>query len=136
MGESHGHIQLVEGLVTWIAKNYLNGDLGYLLIDHPKSIACNKPPKIYGYVPDVFIASAPSNRTIVGEAKTTLDIERPHSTAQIKAFLQYCSTHENAIFVFAVPWHMSRFAKNLLRKLQQQTNTSMVATKVIEGLSS
>ena len=134
MGESNNHIQLVNELVHWIARSYLNGDKGYLLIDQPESVACNKPPRINGYVPDVFTTSAPHNRTIIGEAKTTLDVERPHSIEQIKAFLRYCSNHENAVFVFAAPWPMSRYSKNLLKHLQHQTNASMVTIVVIEGL--
>ena len=134
MGESNNHIQLVEKLVHWIAAAYLNGDKGYLLIDHPESAVCSKPPRINGYVPDVFTASAPNGRTIIGEAKTTHDVERPHSIEQIKAFLRYCSNHENAVFVLAAPWSMSRYAKALLKHLQQHTNASMVTVIVIEGL--
>jgi len=135
MGESNNHIHLVDQLVYWIASTYLNGDKGYLLIDQPESAACSKPPKINGYVPDVFTASGPHCQTIIGEAKTTNDVERPHSVEQIKAFLRYCSIHENAVFVFAVPWSMSRYAKSLLKRLQQQTDASMVKIVVIEGLS-
>lgn len=135
MGESNNHIQLVEELVYWITRNYLNGDKGCLLIDHPESAACSKPLRINGYVPDVFTASAPHGRTIIGEAKTSRDVERPHSVEQIKAFLRYCSTHENAFFVFAVPWPMSRYAKTLLKRLQQQTDAATVSIIVIEGLS-
>jgi len=134
MGESINHIQLVEELVHWIARTYLNGDKGYLLIDHPESDVFSKPPKINGYVPDAFTSSAPHNRTIIGEAKTTRDVERPHSEEQIKAFLRYCSVHENAVFVFAVPWLMTRYAKILLKRLQKETNTSMVTAIVLEGL--
>lgn len=134
MGESNNHIQLVEELVSWIARTYLDGDKGYLLIDHPQYAACNKPHKINGYVPDVFTASAPNGQTIIGEAKTKRDVDRPHSVEQIKAFLRYCSNHENAVFVFASPWSMSRYAKALLRRLQQHTNASMVTVIVIEGL--
>lgn len=134
MSESNNHIQLVEELVRWITQNYLNGDRGYLLIDHPESTIGRKPPKINGYVPDVFTACAPNSRTIIGEAKTALDVERPHSVEQIKAFLRYCSIQQNAIFVFATPWPMSRFAKSLLKRLQQQTNTPSVKILVIEGL--
>jgi hypothetical protein len=135
MGESNNHIHLVEELVYWISRTYLSGDKGYLLIDHPESAACSKPPRINGYVPDVFTASAPHRQTIIGEAKTTHDVERPHSVEQIKAFLRYCLSHENAVFVFAVPWPMSRYAKTLLKRLQQQTDASMVKIIVIEGLS-
>jgi hypothetical protein len=134
MGESNNHIQLVEAMVYWIAGTYLNGDKGYLLIDHPDAAVCSKPPKINGYVPDVFTASAPHSRKIVGEAKTIRDIERPHSVEQIKAFLRYCSIHEDAVFVFAAPWSMSRYAKALLKRLQQQTRSQMVKIMVIEGL--
>lgn len=134
MAESTTHIQLVEEMVQWIVKAYLNGDKGYLLIDCPDSSACGKPPKINGYVPDVFTASLPNGRIIIGEAKTTHDIERPHSEEQIKAFLRYCINYENSVFVFAAPWPMVRFVKTFIRRLQLQTGASIVTVDVIEGL--
>lgn len=134
MAESITHIRLVEEMVHWIAKAYLNGDKGFLLIDHPDFSSGNKPPKINGYVPDVFTAKTPSNLIIIGEAKTIYDVERPHSEEQIKAFLKYCMNYEKSVFVVAAPWQMSRFVKTFIKRLQDQTGSSMVRVNVIEGL--
>jgi len=134
MAESSAHIRLVEEMVNWIAKKYLNGERAYLLIDHPDSHTNNKPPNINGYVPDVFSSIAPPGCLIIGEAKTINDVERIHTEEQIKAFLRHCRNYENAIFVFAVPWQMSRFAKAFIKRLQGQTESSIVEVNVIEGL--
>lgn len=135
MSESNTHIQLVEEMVCWITQYYLNGDRGYLLIDQPESKNGSKPPKINGYIPDVFTACAPNCRTVIGEAKTARDVDRPHSIEQIKAFLRHCSGQKDAVFILATPWPMSRFAKSLLKHLQQQTNSSSVKIVVMEGLA-
>ncbi len=134
MAESAAHVTLVEDLVAWVTKTYLNGDKGFLLIDHPTMNVSSKPPKINGYVPDVFTATAPNGLTVIGEAKTIGDVERPHSVEQIRAFLKYGSTCGNSVFVFAVPWPMSRFARALTKRLQIETNSSSVSIDVIANL--
>jgi len=134
MAESSSHIRLVEEMVNWIAATYLNGEKAYLLIDHPDSPTNNKPPKINGYIPDIFSSISPLGGVIIGEAKTINDIERVHTEEQIKAYLRYCKDYNNAIFVFAVPWQMSRFANAFIKRLQDQTGSSLVNINVIKGL--
>ena len=45
-----------------------------------------RPPRIEGYVPDVFVTDVPTTTTLIGEAKTQQDIETDHSRRQIFAF--------------------------------------------------
>jgi hypothetical protein len=134
MAESASHVLLVEELVQWIAKVYLNGDRGSLLIDHRDSSACCKPPSLNGFIPDVYTASTPNGLTIIGEAKTAHDVERLHSEAQIKAFLRFASLQDKAVFVFAAPWPISKFSKALIKRLQQETGADYVTVNVLDGL--
>ena len=45
-----------------------------------------RPPKLAGFMPDVYATDVPTTKTLVGEAKTAADLETKHSRAQISAF--------------------------------------------------
>jgi len=134
MSESSVHIQLVEKLAQWIAVNILSGDGGSIFIDHPESKPSNKPPTINGYIPDVFVSNVPKVGLVIGEAKTSQDLERQHTEEQITAFFEYCTHFERATFVFATPWPCTRFALSFLRRLQQRTGANKLLIFVIEQL--
>ncbi|HLB73770.1 MAG TPA: hypothetical protein VJJ98_07110 [Sedimentisphaerales bacterium] len=134
MGESATHIKLVEELSSWISVELLYGDSGPMLIDHPNSNKEERPPKIEGFIPDVCIPNGPGNIFIIGEAKTAQDLEKNHSIAQIRGFLRRCSQTPESIFVLAVPWHMTRLGKNMLRYLKDRIGADNVRTEVLERL--
>jgi hypothetical protein len=62
-----------------------------------------RPPRIGGYTPDVYATDVPTTRTVVGEAKTQLDLETEHSRRQITAFLGHLSRTPGGTFILAVP---------------------------------
>ncbi len=135
MSESATHIKLVEELSSWISAKFLNGDSGLMLIDHPNSNKKERPPTIEGFIPDVYIPNAPGTLVIIGEAKTAKDLENNHSIAQIGAFLHRCSQTSDSILVLAVPWHMTRLGKNMLRYLKYRVGADNVRTEVLERLT-
>ena len=135
MGESSSHIRLVDQLVSWILHQLLDGDDGYMMIDHPNSKANERPPKIGGFIPDVYVPSAAGKRLIIGEAKTGRDLERKHSLDQLVAFLRVCSQAENPVFVLAVPWDMVRLAQAIMIDLRNRAGAHNVNTNVLEKLS-
>jgi len=105
-----------------------------MLIDHPNSNKKERPPIIEGFIPDVYIPNAPGNVFIIGEAKTAKDLEKKHSIAQISGFLRRCSQTNDSILVLAVPWHMTRLGKNMLRYLKRRIGADNVRTEVLERL--
>jgi len=116
MAESDTHKCLVSALVERIALDFFFGDKGSILVDSSSSSRECKPPSIEGFVPDVYAKGFGGGFTVVGEAKTAGDIECRHSSDQFRAFLQHCSQRNNAVFIVAVPWHMTRFAKALISR--------------------
>lgn len=55
---------------------------------------------------------------IIGEAKTSNDIERLHSRLQYESYIQKCSTFPGqAMFIIAVPWMDRAAAHNIIRKI-------------------
>lgn len=135
MPESAFHIYLVEHMASWIRNNFLSGENGSILIDHPESSPHNKPPQIGNYIPDLFVYRTVHYGIILGEAKTFYDIENKHTEDQIKTFLKYLVQIENGIFVFTIPWQMSRFAKNYLKYLQKQTGAMTVNIVILTEFS-
>jgi len=134
MGESNTHIRLVSALVSWIAEEFYQGQHGCLLVDSPGSPVTAKPSWIAGYVPDVIGQDLPGGAIIIGEAKTAGDLENQHTREQLDAFLRYCAARPGSSFVFAVPWHMTRFARALLKNIGRTCGCEGVSAVVLEQL--
>jgi hypothetical protein len=134
MAESNTHIRLVTALVSWIAAEYFCGQRGALLIDSPDSTVIAKPIEIGGFVPDVLGHGLPGGAIVIGEAKTARDVENQHTRRQLEAFLRYCAVIPGSLFVFAVPWHMTRYAQALLKQVGQASGCARVSTVVLEQL--
>jgi hypothetical protein len=105
-----------------------------LLIDSPESPAIAKPPGIGAYVPDVLGQGLPGGVVVIGEAKTAWDLENLHTREQLETFLRHCAARPGSVFVFAVPWHMTRFARVLLKNVGRTCGCEGVSTVVLEQL--
>ena len=131
MSESASHTALVGALKLWIADRVPNG---IVLLDSAGVPTGDRPPSILGYVPDAYVAESAGAGPLIGEAKTSKDIERPHSQDQYRAFIEWCAYYKDSLFVLAVPWDQVRAAANLLRCIQKKTGTEAVNTHVIRML--
>ena len=133
MPESLSHISLVQSLVRWVGDNLMGGNRGLILVDSPDATAKQKPPRIGGFVPDLYVPDGLGSRMVIGEAKTARDLEREHSLEQIKAFLLECSHHGGSVFVMAVPWYQTRLTRAIIREIQRRTGMN-VSCVVLEEL--
>lgn len=134
MSESVRHMKLVRSLVAWVSQMYFEGDSGRILVDSAEGVAAGRPPMLGGYVPDVYAKRFAPRSAVVGEAKTARDLENLHTRAQLVAFLKHCAEFPDSVLVFAVPWHMTRYAKSLMRVLVRQQGLGGVKTMVLEQL--
>ena len=132
MAESQTHIDLVSALVSFVASQYFNGESGCILVDSPES--SNRPCPISGFVPDVYANGQSSGLVFVGEAKTAGDVESRHTREQVTAFLKFCAARPGSVFLFAVPWHMTRCARMLVRNIGRSVGCDGVETIVLDGL--
>jgi len=134
MAESQTHARLVQAIVSWIAQTpeYCRG---IVLVDSEGSMAGARPPAVNNYVPDVYVSGSGKGAIMIGEAKTARDLERPHSQAQLVAFLTWCAHNDDSLLVVAVPWYMTRAARNMLKYLQRRTGADGVSTTVLDGLA-
>ncbi len=134
MGETAVHAGLVEALVA-----YAETELGLaanLSIRHDavRPIRGERPPRINGYVPDLYATDVPTTATLIGEAKTRADLETEHTRAQVHAFLDYLSQTPNGIFVLSVPMSAAVTALRLLSQLKAPFQEADTRTVVIDGI--
>lgn len=100
-----------------------------MLVDHDR-YGKDKPHRVNGYCPDLFASDLPTTFEVLGEAKTGPDLERPHSHAQIVAFLDYLSLQVAGWFYLCVPPLSVARAHQLLVRLRGAEYASVNA-KVI-----
>ena len=133
MPESVQHMQLVERIVRYIAR--VHGPSGDVIVFHdlPGPLGCEKPPRISGFVPDVYATNMPHSITLLGEAKTEDDLETYHSRQQIKAYLAFLSQCHHGKFILAVPWQLAATAWNLV-KASHTHGTRMPEVVILDGV--
>jgi hypothetical protein len=134
MGETALHAGLVEALIAYAETEF--GGLANLALrdDAVRPIRGERPPRINGYVPDLFATDVPTTATLIGEAKTKADLETDHTRTQIHAFLAYLSQTPNGIFVLSVPLSATATARRLLSQLKEPFPEGQTRTIVIDGI--
>lgn len=125
---------LVQAIVDWIESETKYSKEMAILVSGPDSFGGCSPPNIGGSIPDVFGRNGTLNHAIIGEAKTSGDIETQRSRKQFSEYLQYLASHERSLLIVAVPWHCTNQVRSLLRSIQRKTNTEQVQIKVLEKL--
>lgn len=105
-----------------------------MLHDLPGFIGCDKPPKIGNFRPDVYAVDAPLTKTIVGEAKTQLDLETDHTKAQLASFISFLKLQRNAVLVVAVPWQAKPTARSMLQGLANRLGAAEIRVVVIDDI--
>lgn len=130
MAESNTHIRLVERLVSHIANAHAEVAIFH---DLPSCVGAEKPPRIGGYVPDVYATDAPTTVVVIGEAKTEGDLVTDHSRRQLVAFLLHLQAHPHrGVLIVAVPWSARATAHNLLVSLRAENACGRVTVEVLD----
>ncbi len=136
MAESFTHKSLVSQLSHYITVHYLRGQSSCILNDSSGYMRHDRCFEINGFVPD--IEAFPVNgrtRVIIGEAKSSDDIDRFHSKEQYVAFMRYCTENDGAFFILAVPWQDARYSRSLLNLLSVRNSFRTDSYAVINNLS-
>ena len=90
----------------------------------------DRPATIGGYIPDVFASDVPATFQVVGEAKTSADLETKRSRRQIIAFLDHLALYERSSFYLAVPYFTAPRARYIV-KLARRAEHDAVATEIL-----
>jgi hypothetical protein len=134
LAESSKHAALIQTIVDYIRHSYTHKTALGILHDLPSAIGAEKPPRIEGFVPDVYAYDAPLTTVIIGEAKTAADLETPHSLSQLTAYVSFLALQPTGVFILAVPWHIKRRAEALVTSLCQQAGAKGISTVTLDDL--
>jgi hypothetical protein len=130
MSDSAQHLALVNSILALVRRDFSPRKF-VVLSDLPGSL--DKPPRINGFVPDVFAEDAPRTAVVVGEAKTIQDLQTAHSRLQIAAFLRFLAAQQNGIFVLAVPWPAIATARQIVELELKQLEPQNVKVVISDG---
>ena len=118
MSESNQHYELVKQILTEV-KKILPKDKWVLIQSDSFSSSAISPKFSEGYRPDVYYEF--EDLMIVGEAKTSKDIENTRSLLQYESFLRSCAIFQGkAIFLLAVPFTEFATANNIVNRLKEK----------------
>jgi len=130
MSDSPQHLALVNSILSLVRKDFPPTKF-VVLSDLPGSV--DKPPRINGFVPDVFAEDAPHTAVVIGEAKTVQDLQTPHSRLQIAAFLRFLAAQQNGVFVLAVPWPAIATARKIVELELNELEPQHIRVVISDG---
>ena len=131
MSESLQHQQLVKQIIDEAIS--IVGIKNRSLIASDAVDGFSLPPLTSeGFRPDVYYCY--ENMLIIGEAKTSSDIERLHSREQYKSYIRKCSLYPGeAILIVAVPWTDHATMHNILIKIIKK-HPGQYSIKILDGI--
>ena len=129
MGETKEHSNLVEGMFNYVKKSF---PYYRVSADIQNRTGDEIPLKIGGYRPDLFAYYEKDGSHIIGEAKTSRDLESRHSIDQIKAFLNYLKTKNNSDFMLSVPYESADRAKVVLKFIREELDLKEIKIIVFD----
>lgn len=115
-------MNLVISLRNWVVSTNYLGDNPILQVDSPDSAPHQIPPNIDGSRPDIYGRSRDFQFELIGEAKTSSDLDTKHSAKQFSSYLKWCALSEMRTFVLATEWDHVRYAYATLKKLTFDLN--------------
>ena len=131
MSESAQHLQLVNLIIDEVISIVGETNRCFIMSDAADGSALS-PLTEEGYRPDVYYQY--QDRLIIGEAKTSDDVARPHSKSQYESYLKKCSLFGGkVVFLVAVPWTEHATIHNILRKIRQKY-PGLYEMRIIDGI--
>jgi len=135
MSESRTHVALVSEIVSYVGKRYAEHQPLMILTDAAGVATDAKPPRVNGFVPDVYAKAVGESFCIIGEAKTFRDVDREHSLSQLSAFAGHLAKFDSAVLILAVPLFSIGFARSIVRMLRLEEH-GVVVECIHEGSTS
>ena len=131
MSESLQHQQLVKQLLDYAIE--LVGEDKKTLIATDTASGTTLPPLTQeGYRPDLYYNSG--DLLIIGEAKTSDDIERDHSRRQYESYIKKCALFQGqAMLIFAVPWMDHAAINNIAARIRKRY-PGKYSIRILDGI--
>lgn len=96
-----------------------------IYLDLQDCISEELPPLIGATRPDAFAKDISTGRTIIGEAKTTNDIDNPHTHDQLASYFDYLRMQPEGELWMAVPWMSAGTAIRVCRLVRRQVQSEI-----------
>lgn len=130
MSESAQHQKLVNMIIQYI-ESFVGQDKKCFISSDKADGMSITPLTAEGYRPDVYYHY--EDMLIIGEAKTSNDIDRLHSREQYNSYLKKCALFDGkAHFIAAVYWPDKAQMHNILRKVKEKYPGDYTI-KILEG---
>ena len=131
MSESNEHRDLVLQMASDIAAKFSNV---VVHSDTQEKPGDETTMRIGDHKPDIHGRTATGNFHIIGEAKTSRDIDHRHTLAQLYSFASYLELKAKAVLVLGVSGEGADRAKTILRFLWQDNQLISTRLWVFDGL--
>lgn len=131
MSESDQHRSLVKALGGDIASDTRWNKPPIVYVDLQDGVSGKPPPVIWANRPDVFARDISTGRTIIGEAKTTNDIDNQHTLDQLSSYFLYLQSHTEGELWMAVPWMSAGTALRVSKLVRHQTKSKAIPICVV-----
>lgn len=132
MSESDHHRRLVQALAKEISDESIWVRTPIIYCDLFDAVeGTSLPPLISGNRPDVFARDVGASLTIIGEAKTSNDIDNQHTCEQLQSFFDYLRHLPAAELWMGVPWLCAGTAMRLCTHARSRSSAENVAIRVV-----
>lgn len=131
MSESDHHRSLVKALGGDIVSDSRWNKPPIIYIDLRDGISGEVPPAIGANRPDAFARDLSTGRTIIGEAKTAVDIDNQHTCDQLSSYFLYLQSQAEGELWMAVPWMSAGTALRVSKLMRQQTKAYSIPICVV-----
>ncbi len=130
MSESNTHNKLVQNIIQKCIEIIGEEKSCLISVDGIDGYAI-PPMTVEGFRPDVYYEY--NGMMVIGEAKTSNDIDRMHSKQQYESYIKKCSLYNgSAVLLVAVHWSDKAAMHNILRKISKKHSGSYKII-VLEG---
>lgn len=131
MSESDHHRSLVKALGSDISSDTRWNKPPIVYFDLQDGISGEPPPAIGANRPDAFARDISTGRTVIGEAKTTDDIDNQHTRDQLSSYFLYLKAQPEGELWMAVPWMSAGTALRVSKLVRHQTQTLSIPICVV-----
>ncbi len=131
MSESDHHRNLVKALGDDIAYDSHWAMPPIVYLDLRDGVSGQPPPAIGPNRPDTFARDISTGRTIIGEAKTTDDIDNQHTCDQLVSYFNFLRTQPDGELWMGVPWTSAGTALRVSKLVRRQTQSEAIPICVV-----
>lgn len=129
MSESNEHREMVLLMVKSLQERYIDISVSSDIQNHSGNNYV--PPIINGHRPDIIAFH--NQKILIGEAKTSKDLESKRSEVQIRAFIK-SAEQKGSSFVLGVYGQSANHAKTILRFMSRELKVTKCQLEVFDGL--